>query len=324
MSVTHQAPPAATTLCEASITSIQPGGGTGMAIELAWGRLRRWWLRTIRPGYVRRMAGLRQGECPNCPHDIIDPRDLKYYLNVCGYWFRPEDDSFRWRERLWLARAGFVELLLLSVSMAILAGVLSAGLVFGLPPWIATPLMGILALLWLQGVLFFRDPERAISADPAVLVSPADGTITEIGEVEAPEFPGGRALRIGIFLSIFNVHVNRSPRQARVLKVRYYPGKFGHAGKPPCPQVNEQLWVDLEDVATGRTLRVKQIAGAVARRIVCWLKPGDTVQAGERFGMIKFGSRTEVYLPLDAPVKIEAQIGQAVKGGSTVLLRFAE
>src|SRR5262249_41132942 len=155
---------------------------------------------------------LRQGECPNCPHDIIDPRDAKYYRNVCGYWFRPEDDRFRWRDRILLARAGLVELILLSAVMVLLIGGLSIGLPFGLPALFAGPLIVMLALLWLQGILFFRDPERQISTDPAVLVSPADGTVTDIGEIETPEFPGGRALRIGIFLSIFNVHVNRSPR----------------------------------------------------------------------------------------------------------------
>src|SRR5687767_12128844 len=81
-------------------TSVQPGGGWCMSLELAWGRLRRAWLRRVRSGYVRRMAELRQGECPGCPHDIVDPRDLKYIRNVCGYWFRPEDDRFGWRDRL--------------------------------------------------------------------------------------------------------------------------------------------------------------------------------------------------------------------------------
>src|SRR5258707_1041077 len=94
--------PPQTLLPDQSVTPacVQPGGGWCLSLELAWGRLRRAWLRRFRPGYVRRMAEKRQGECPNCPHDIIDPRDLKWYRNVCGYWFRPEDDRFRWRGRL--------------------------------------------------------------------------------------------------------------------------------------------------------------------------------------------------------------------------------
>src|SRR5262249_20883206 len=99
-----------------------------MNLELAWGQLRRAWLRRARPGYVRRMTQLRQGTCPNCPHDILDSRDLKYWRNVCGYWFRPEDDRFRWRDRLGFARAGLAELVLFSTlcgAMTVLVAVFS-------------------------------------------------------------------------------------------------------------------------------------------------------------------------------------------------------
>jgi phosphatidylserine decarboxylase len=313
------APPASPRLSERPITSIQPGGGTGMAVELAWGRLRRRWLRLVRPGYVRRMARLRQGECPNCSHDIIDPRDLKYYRNVCGFWFRLQDDRFAYRNHLRLARAGLAELVLLSLIMIVLLGGLSLGFSFGLPGFLFWPLVAILGLFWLQGMLFFRDPERTISTDPRVLVSPADGTVYDIEEVDTPGFPTGRALRIGIFLSVFNVHVNRVPRAGRVLEVRYFAGSFGHAGKAPAAGDNEQLWFDMEDEQTGVQIRVKQIAGAVARRIVCWLKPGDVVRAGERFGLIKFGSRTEVYLPVGARLELRVKVGDKVRGGATVL-----
>src|SRR5262245_48359132 len=101
------APPTGAPPASAPITSPQPGGGFCMGLELAWGRLRRAWLRRVRPGYVRRMAEKRQGSCPDCPHDVIDPRDLKFHRNVCGYWFREEDDPFRWRGRLPVARAGW-------------------------------------------------------------------------------------------------------------------------------------------------------------------------------------------------------------------------
>src|SRR5215470_10617948 len=94
------------------ITSIQPGGfGPCVKLELAWGRLRRAWLRRFRPGYVARMAAQRQGECPGCPHDVIDSRDLKFFRNVCGYWFGPDDDPFKPASRFWLTRAGLAELL---------------------------------------------------------------------------------------------------------------------------------------------------------------------------------------------------------------------
>ena len=291
-----------------------------MQLELAWGRLRRGWLRRFRPGYVRRMAERRQGHCPACPHDIIDPRDLKFVRNVCGYWFRPEDDPFRWRGRLRLARAGLAEVVVFSIVLLPLAalGVLAA---VRLHPLFALPTAVALGL-WVFVLSFFRDPERTIPADPAALLSPADGTVTHIDEVDEADFPGGRALRISMFLSIFNVHVNRMPRTARVVGVRYFSGDFRYANHPACFARNEQLWIDLEEPGTGRPLRVKQISGVAARRIVCWLKVGETVPAGERFGMIKFGSRTEVYLPATEAIELRVRVGDKAAGGRTVLARF--
>src|SRR5262245_36868700 len=198
--------PAAPPLPSAPLTSTQPGRGLCMSLELAWGRLRRAGLRRYRPGYVRRMMEKRQGHCPDCPHDTIDPRDLKFYRNVCGYWFRPEDDPFRWRGRLRLARAGLAEVVIFTALLLPLAALLGAAavLVHGLFGLAAALVLG----LWVFILAFFRDPERTIPADPAALLSPADGTITHVDEVDEPEFPGGRAFRISMFLSIFNVHVN--------------------------------------------------------------------------------------------------------------------
>jgi phosphatidylserine decarboxylase len=305
-------------------TSVQPGGGFCMSLELAWGRCRRAWLRRFRPGYVRRMLAARQGQCENCPHDVIDPRDLKFCRNVCGYWFRPEDDAFRWRGRLGLARAGLAEvvlftLLFLTASAALLGlGWLVQSLFWW---WLVVPALVWLALLWLEVIFFFRDPKRIIPADPAALVSPADGTVTHVGEVADPAFPGGRAFRISIFLSIFNVHVNRIPRAGRVVGLGYFPGAFLDARHPECAVRNEQLWIDLEEPG-GRLVRIKQISGAIARRIVCWLKLGEEVRAGERFGMIKFGSRTEVLISPGEKIEVLVQVGDKVRGGSTALLRF--
>jgi phosphatidylserine decarboxylase len=184
--------------------------------------------------------------------------------------------------------------------------------------WVALLPIG---LFWAEIIYFFRDPERVIPDDPAALHCPADGTVTHIGEIEDADFPGGRALRIGIFLSIFNVHVNRLPRTGRVTALRYFRGAFLDARHPDCPVKNEQLWIDLEEPG-GRQVRVKQISGALARRIVCWLKPGEEVKAGDRLGMIKLGSRTEVLVPASDAVEVKVQIGDKVKGGSTVLLQF--
>jgi phosphatidylserine decarboxylase len=318
MSTPVAAPPALPT--PAPITSAQPGGGLCMRIELAWGRWRRSRLRRHHPAYVQEMAAKRQGECPNCPHDIIDPRDLKFYRNVCGYWFKDADDHFRWRGQLGLARMGLAEIFIFSLLftasslfVVVLAAALTELFALLLPP---------IFLVWGFVLFFFRDPERTIPNDPNALLSPADGTITDVGEVAEPEFPGGRALRIGMFLSVFNVHVNRTPRSARVVQLRYFPGAFLDARHPECGARNEQVWIDLEEAGSKRKLRVKQIAGAVARRIVCWLRTGEGLAAGERLGMIKFGSRTEVYLPVGTAVDMLVKPGDSVQGGSSILLRY--
>jgi phosphatidylserine decarboxylase len=305
--------------CAVPMTSIQPGGGFCMRLELAWGRLRRALLRRLCPTYARTMLAKRQGHCENCSHDIIDPRDLKFYRNVCGYWFRAEDDRFGWRGQLRLARAGLAELIFFSAVLVPLL-VLFSTLAVLVHPLLWLP-AGVAGLLWLFIISFFRDPERVIPSDPLALVSPADGTVTHVDEVEEPDFPGGRALRVSIFLSVFNVHVNRVPRPGRVLGLRYFPGRFEDARSLTCGIVNEQLWIDLSEGPEGRPVRVKQIAGAIARRIVCWLRPGEEVGIGERLGMIKFGSRTEVSLPADAVEEVLVKPGDKVKGASSVLLR---
>ncbi len=316
------APPIPPSLQSTPITSIQPGGGFCFALERAWGRCRRGWLRRFRPGYVRRMAQLRQGHCPNCPHDIIDSRDLKLYRNVCGYWFRPDDDPFAWRGRLPLARAGLAELLCFSTLFFLLS---AAVVLLGV---LVNPLLLLLLLLTLTTEMFvlsfFRDPKRTIPSDPDVLVSPADGTVTHVGVSSDPDFPGGRAFTVSIFLSVFNVHVNRLPRSGRVTALRYYPGEFLDARSSDCSVRNEQFWIDLTDARTGGLVRVKQIAGAIARRIVCWLRLDEEVRAGERLGMIKFGSRTEVSVPVELVEESLVKVGDCVHGGSTVLLRLKQ
>jgi phosphatidylserine decarboxylase len=266
------------------------------------------------------MASKRQGRCEHCSHDIVDPRDLKFCRNVCGYWFRAEDDRFRWRDHLGLARDGLAEVVLGTLLFALLAFPLgaAAALVHG-ALWLP---VAALVVCWLWLVSFFRDPVRRIPDDSAALLSPADGTVTHLGEVQDPDFPGGRAFRVSIFLSIFNVHVNRVPRNGRVTAVRYFRGAFLDARHAECAVRNEQLWIDLEEAGTGRPVRIKQIAGAIARRIVCRLKPGDDVGAGDRFGMIKFGSRTEVLIPAGEALDVRVKVGDKVKGGATVLLRY--
>jgi phosphatidylserine decarboxylase len=302
------------------ITSIQPGHGLCCRLELAWGRLRRAWLRLFCRDYVTRMAELRQGDCPNCPHDVIDSRDLKFFRNVCGWHFRPEDDPYAWRDRLGLARPGLAELVIFSAILGPLTALL-IGLALAVSPLFWAPAL-IVALLWLFVIGFFRDPDRVIPTDPDAVLSPADGTVTHVEEVKDADFPGRRAFRVSIFLSVFNVHVNRLPRSGKVTGLRYYCGAFLDARNRESVVQNEQLWIDLTDARTGSLVRVKQIVGAIARRIVCWLKPGEEVRAGDRLGMIKFGSRTDVLVPVEHVREVLVAVGDKVQGGSTILFRM--
>jgi phosphatidylserine decarboxylase len=303
-------------LRSAPITSIQPGGGFCFGLERAWGRIRRALLRPFRR--PRQFPD----RCSSCPHDIADARDLKLYRNVCCIHLPADQDSLRRRSTLPFARAGRTELLFFSLILVVPA-ILCAWLALELHPllWIPT---GILAALWLFVLSFFRDPERTIPADRDALLSPADGTITHVEEVAEADFPGGRAFRVSIFLSVFNVHINRVPRAGRVLGIRYFPGRFLDARTTECAVLNEQLWLDIGEGPPGRFVRVKQIAGAIARRIVCWLKPSEELTAGERYGMIKFGSRTDVLVPADAVKEVLVKVGDSVSGGSTILLRLKD
>lgn len=193
---------------------------------------------------------------------------------------------------------------------------LLAALLFLAHPALALPFVVLAAFVF----SFFRDPERKPPPGADAALAPADGTVTDIEEVEEPHFLGGRALRIGIFLSVFDVHVNRAPLDGRVKGVRYSPGRFLDARDPLCKSENESNLVGLEG-ARG-PFAVRQVAGLIARRIVCPVKEGDPVARGQRMGMIKFGSRTELLVPAGARVKVETAVGRKVRGGETVLLIY--
>jgi phosphatidylserine decarboxylase len=162
---------------------------------------------------------------------------------------------------------------------------------------------------------FFRDPHRVPPTDPAVIVSPGDGRVMEVVQ---ESFDGRPGRRISIFLAIWNVHMSRSPMAGRFKKVDYRPGRFYGAMRSRASQENEQNVIYLE-TAHGEIV-FKQIAGWVARRVVCWKRPGDSVALGERIGLIRFGSRMDVWLP--EGVQILAQPGQHVAGGLSILARW--
>lgn len=187
-------------------------------------------------------------------------------------------------------------------------------------------LVGITWLLWLAIAAFFRVPDRIIIADPAALVSPADGVVRDIEEVEdhgIEIFAGQKLTRIGIFLSVLDVHVNRAPCDMEVKFRKYKEGRFLDARDNRCAKENESLIIAGTGSAGGKKfpVAVRQISGAIARRIVCVPQPGDALKKGEIYGMIKFGSRTELYFPSGNSITVCVQIGDKVRSGSTLMCR---
>ena len=169
---------------------------------------------------------------------------------------------------------------------------------------------------------FFRDPERKPPLETSLAVSPADGTVTLVDEVEEGQFFKCRMKRVSIFLSVFDVHVNRTPIAGEVLFIEGRGGLYLDARKPEASVLNESLfWVFAPSDHPEKAVAVKQITGAIARRIVPWAQLGEQMERGERFGMIRFGSRTDLYLPLNAEVLVS--IGQKVKGGETEVARMS-
>jgi len=186
---------------------------------------------------------------------------------------------------------------------------------FLLLPWLA--LLPALAVLFT--FYFFRDPERSVPSDPDAIVAPADGLITAIeGGVDIPG--GGTGIRISIFLSVFDVHVNRSPVDGEVQHSVYKPGRFLDARHPDSHSKNESRTWTIREAEGRGTVVVRQITGAIARRIVAWSVVGDHLTKGQRFGMIRFGSRTDLFLP--PHVEVLRKKGESVRGAETLLARW--
>ena len=178
--------------------------------------------------------------------------------------------------------------------------------------WLAAFVLLLLAL-WVA--YFFRDPERTGERGPTLVVSPADGKLIMITEVDEPSFMKGRATRLSIFMNVFNVHVNRYPVDGVVRYVHYNEGKFFNAAAEKSSLENEQMSVGIETGA--KRLLVRQIAGLIARRIVTYSKLGETVKQGDRMGIIRFGSRVDVFLPAGSTVR--AKVGDITVAGVTIL-----
>jgi phosphatidylserine decarboxylase len=185
--------------------------------------------------------------------------------------------------------------------------------------WLACwPLVPLALAAWAALLAFFRDPERVDRSGPHDVVSPADGTVTDIEEAHAPAFLEGPTRRVGIFMSVADVHVNRAPVTATVRHVQHVPGSFHDARRPISRTENELNLLGLE-LPDGRRLLVNQIAGVIARRVVCRVAVGDALRKADRFGMVKFGSRVELYLPLGDGYDVRVRRGDRVTAGVSVL-----
>lgn len=207
-------------------------------------------------------------------------------------------------QTLFEARWVFAVLLILAVISLLL-----------LTPWLALLFVALIAYT----VIFFRDPDRVAPADPEVIVAAADGVVVEIAEREETEVVRETMRRVAIFLSVFDVHTNRAPLAGRIIYREHHTGLCLDARHPDCSVRNEAMTWAFENPRA--TIVVRQITGAIARRIVGWSQVGDSLQTGERFGMIRFGSRTEIYLPLTATLLVK--VGDRVAGGSSPIARLS-
>ena len=225
--------------------------------------------------------------------------------------------------RLALTKYGWPQVV---IFPAIVLGAMTVYFVAGvlyLSVWTIISIEAVLAVVLIWVLSFFRDPYRLCPLDKNLLLSPSDGGVTDIEIVKENNFIGTTALKIGIFLSIFDVHINRAPCNAKVERIRYKKGQYKNAASPESGRVNESndLYITRTDSPEDRLI-VRQISGAIARRIVCATKEGQELTGGEKFGMIKFGSRTELYVPARANIKCLVQIGDKVKAGLTPLVMY--
>lgn len=211
------------------------------------------------------------------------------------------------------AREGY-PFMLLAAALAVVGYAVALGR-RSWPFWLLAFALTIL-VLWVA--FFFRDPERTGERGADVVIAPADGRVVMITEVDEPAFIHGRALRISIFMNVFNVHVNRYPVAGTVKFVHYNPGKFLNAASDKSSLENEQMSVGLEH--DGQRILVRQIAGLIARRIVTYSREGERVEQGERMGIIRFGSRVDVFLPTSATPQVEE--GQSTFAGTTPIARL--
>ncbi|MCB9853705.1 MAG: phosphatidylserine decarboxylase [Phycisphaerales bacterium] len=218
-----------------------------------------------------------------------------------------------------ITRDGFKEVAITTLTFGA-GGITCAWAAVTISPWWWIGAVPLLAT-WGFVLSFFRDPPRSIPSDPGLMVSPADGKITEVARLDG--WPGidEPVLKVSIFLSVFNVHVNRAPCNGRVVATQYERGEFLDVRHPESGMRNERNSITIDPDADYGPIIVRQIAGLIARRIVCHIDVGDRVTRGDRFGMIKFGSRTDLIVPASSGLEPAVKLGDVVKGGATILMR---
>ena len=196
--------------------------------------------------------------------------------------------------------------------------------------WLWAIPAALLLAIWVFCIAFFRDPVRTIPSEPGVLVSPADGKVTEVSRLPAYDGIDGEAWKISIFLSVFDVHINRAPCDGSVVRTDYRPGEFLDARHPESGIRNESNTIIIDPASNSRDAAyslhgpviVRQVAGLIARRIICRVQPGEAISRGQRLGLIKFGSRTDLILPAVAGLEPTVKLNDVVRGGSSVLMRY--
>lgn len=216
-------------------------------------------------------------------------------------------------------KEGYVSLIVVLLFGAAL--VISARYFAPETAWLEVLAWAVAVFLLITILQFFRSPSRQITLDELAVLCPADGKVVIIEEAEEPEYFRGRRLQVSVFMSPINVHVNRNPVSGLVRFFKYHPGKFLVAWHPKSSTLNERTTIVIQ-ASNGQEVLMRQIAGALARRIVWYMKEGDEVQQGEEYGFIKFGSRVDLFLPLGTTMNV--QVGDVVKGGVTVLGRLGQ
>jgi phosphatidylserine decarboxylase len=209
--------------------------------------------------------------------------------------------------------------LIILISIVTVAAIIPLTGMIEMAAWIHYLIWVVLILLLLWIVRFFRSPRRGLIPDENLVICPADGKVVAIEEVHEPEFFGDKRKQISVFMSPNNVHVNWSPVSGTVKYMKYHPGKYLVAWHPKSSTENERTTVVIEN-EQGTAILLRQIAGAMARRIVCYAREGNTIRQGDEFGFIKFGSRVDIYLPVNAEINVV--LGQKVTGKQTIIARI--